>query len=140
MEPSIWGPHGWFFLHSITMNYPENPTEIDKLNYKTFFNSLGKVLPCSICQNNFHKHTHLYNIDNALNSRKDLVIWLFNIHNEANKSLKKKKITYEQFIEKYKKIYSNKLPIYNNINTNYNIYHILILFFIFILLYIMFFI
>ena len=30
MEASIWGPKAWVFLHSITMNYPEKPTDEDK--------------------------------------------------------------------------------------------------------------
>ena len=26
MEPNIWGPGAWTFLHSITFQYPENPS------------------------------------------------------------------------------------------------------------------
>ena len=37
MNPKIWGPGGWLFLHSITLNYPENPTENDKMYHKNFF-------------------------------------------------------------------------------------------------------
>ena len=37
MNPKIWGPHAWIFLHSITLNYPENPTpELKKNNIKDF--------------------------------------------------------------------------------------------------------
>ena len=28
----IWGPDAWLFLHTITFNYPENPSEQDKVN------------------------------------------------------------------------------------------------------------
>ena len=37
MEPKVWGPGAWLFLHSITMNYPENPSETEKMYYKNFF-------------------------------------------------------------------------------------------------------
>ena len=37
MEPEIWGPNAWTFLHTITLNYPENPSEDDKQNHKDFF-------------------------------------------------------------------------------------------------------
>ena len=36
MEAKIWGPHAWIFLHSITMAYPENPTDNDKKYMKIF--------------------------------------------------------------------------------------------------------
>ena len=34
MEPKIWGEHAWIFLHTITLNYPEEPTFSDKYNYQ----------------------------------------------------------------------------------------------------------
>ena len=36
MDPEIWGPSAWIFLHTITLNYPNNPTIYDKQNYKNF--------------------------------------------------------------------------------------------------------
>ena len=56
MDPNYWGPKAWFFLHSITANYPINPTSRDKNIYKSFFISLKDVLPCSVCQENYKKH------------------------------------------------------------------------------------
>ena len=32
LEPNIWGPHYWFFLHSITFTYPKKPTSATKKN------------------------------------------------------------------------------------------------------------
>ena len=32
-NPEIWGPGAWLFLHTITLNYPTNPTFEDKENY-----------------------------------------------------------------------------------------------------------
>ena len=36
MNPKIWGPHAWVFLHTITLNFPENPTPEQKKYYKDF--------------------------------------------------------------------------------------------------------
>jgi len=36
MRADIWGPHAWIFLHSISLEYPDNPTNIDKNNMKNF--------------------------------------------------------------------------------------------------------
>ena len=30
MNPKFWGPHAWIFLHSITLNYPKEPSDEDK--------------------------------------------------------------------------------------------------------------
>ena len=37
MDAKVWGPHAWKFLHTITLNYPENPTDQNKADYKHFF-------------------------------------------------------------------------------------------------------
>ena len=39
MNPEVWGPPAWTFLHSITLAYPDNPSDIDKSNYENFFSS-----------------------------------------------------------------------------------------------------
>ena len=50
MKPEIWGPHAWIFLHSITFDYPDNPTKEVKEKYKGFFESLQDILPCEKCK------------------------------------------------------------------------------------------
>ena len=30
MEPKVWGSHAWIFLHTITLNYPDEPSKFDK--------------------------------------------------------------------------------------------------------------
>ena len=67
MDPKIWGPSGWLFLHTITFNYPTNPTEEDKKNYKLFFESLKNVIPCPICSE--HYKENLKKIPIKLNSK-----------------------------------------------------------------------
>lgn len=107
MDPKIWGRHGWIFLHSITMAYPDKPTEIDKQNFKTFFHMLSAVLPCDVCGKNLRQHMAEIPIENALSTKRELVEWLINIHNKTNITLGKPKKTYEDVIKLYKQMYSN---------------------------------
>jgi len=102
MNPKFWGPHGWIFLHSVTMNYPKEPTNEDKTLYRNFFSSLKRVLPCEKCA--YHYKQHIINdpIEPALESRNSLVRWLIKIHNKVNEDLGKPQYTYEQVIEEYK--------------------------------------
>ena len=74
MDPEIWGPHAWIFLHSITLNYPNNPTMYDKQHYKTFFTSLQNILPCDWCSRNYKLHLKKFPIDKYLNCKKDKAI------------------------------------------------------------------
>jgi len=36
IKPNIWGPHGWKFMHYVSLGYPVNPTESEKQNYKNY--------------------------------------------------------------------------------------------------------
>lgn len=91
MKPTIWGRHGWLFMHSITMEYPDHPTTKDKKRMYIFFNSVKYLLPCQTCSHNFQKHLKKKPLTNKiLSSRDNLVVWLIEIHNEVNKSTGKK--------------------------------------------------
>ena len=52
MLTTIWGPSQWHFLHTMSFNYPVNPTYKDKVNYRAYVLSLRKVLPCGKCRAN----------------------------------------------------------------------------------------
>ena len=53
IKPIIWGPHGWKFMHYVSLGYPNNPSEEDKKNYKTFYTSLQHILHCAKCAHNY---------------------------------------------------------------------------------------
>jgi|TARA_B110000285_G_C15104620_1_gene607186 hypothetical protein len=101
VKPAIWGPHGWKFLHYVSLGYPDNPTDEDKINFKNFYYSLQHVLPCEKCALNY-KHNLLDSpIDNHLNNRDTLVRWVIDVHNKVNKELNKKELSYEDGISLY---------------------------------------
>ena len=101
IKPSIWGPHGWKFMHYVSLGYPSNPSEEDKKNYKTFYTSLQHILPCAKCANNYSHNLIKYPIDNHLSSRDTLVRWVIDIHNQVNNETGKKEYTYEEALSLY---------------------------------------
>ena len=109
MNQNIWGSTLWFSLHTITMNYPNNPTYAEKKDYKNFFISLEYVIPCSVCRKNYQRHLKEHPIDNHLDSRRKLVYWLIDIHNMVNAEIGKKNMSYKNVIDKYEKIYSKNI-------------------------------
>lgn len=85
MGPDVWGPHGWKFLHFVSIGYPENPTESEKKKYKTFFTLIKDVLPCSLCGSNYKKHLKEYPLtDNILQDKSKLISWCIKMHNLVN--------------------------------------------------------
>ena len=93
MMTKVWGPPGWLFLHSITFGYPYaiNPNNPDHINkkrdYAHFFKSVGNVLPCKYCRDSNIKFSQELPIEPFQNTRKDLVDWLYQIHNKVNHKL-----------------------------------------------------
>ena len=105
MEPEIWGPNAWLFLHTVTFNYPKNPTVIDRNNYYDFFNSLQNVLPCQKCQEHYKLNLQKFPIQ--LQSRRHLVQWLINMHNAVNIKNGKEAWTYDEVYDKYSVLYGD---------------------------------
>ena len=105
MNPEIWGPHAWFFLHTVTLSYPENPTETDKKQMYDFFMSLSNILPCLNCMKHFKKHLNKYPITPFLDNRRLLVSWLVMLHNMVNVSINKPTMTVDEVIDMYEKKY-----------------------------------
>ena len=134
MNQNIWGPTLWFSLHTITMNYPNQPTFLQQKDYKNFFTSLQYIIPCKICRKNYQRHLIEHPIDNSLKSRKSLVYWLIDIHNMVNSETGKKILSYDKVIDKYEKIYDKKIfedydenEILEKMNKNNKLIYILLL-------------
>ena len=109
MKPEIWGPHAWIFLHSVTFDYPDNPTPDIKKKYKGFFESLQGILPCEKCRNHYKNNLKKQPLtDTILKSRKNLIEWLIDIHNTINKKNGKATLSYKQVIKKYLDYYEGK--------------------------------
>lgn len=130
LGPDIWGPHGWKFIHYVTLSYPLNPTEENKNNFKNFFTLLQHVLPCKICANHYAENLKKLPLtDEVLSSRDSLVKWAIDIHNIVNESKNKPVMKYEDAINA---INTNEECIENIIiikNDNH-IYYLLFLLFI----------
>ena len=106
---NVWGPSAWTFLHTITYNYPENPTDNDKKNYHNFFDSLQHVLPCEKCKGHYKQNIQKYDLNNSLDNRDDLVKWLIDLHNEVNKDMGKRVWSYSEVFNEYDNLHNSNL-------------------------------
>ncbi len=103
MLTTVWGPSLWHTLHTISFNYPVNPTKRDKKNYKDFILSLKHILPCKYCRMNFKKNIKEVPLtQKALKNRHNFSKWMYCFHEHINKMLKKKSgLKYNDVRERY---------------------------------------
>lgn len=91
MSRRLWGPLGWMTLHSVSLIYPENPTDSDKITAKKFLEAFTNTITCSQCQSHFltMKKFYEYQHPDFLNSRHNFAMFVFRAHNTVNKRLDK---------------------------------------------------
>jgi len=99
MPPQIWGPIFWSTMHIASLAYSDEPTERQKKNMRNFYESFVDVLPCPICRHHYEENLKELPLDEALESRMTLVMWVWNMHNKINVELGKREFTFEEFIE-----------------------------------------
>ena len=101
--PDVWGPHGWKFIHYVTLGYPNNPTSEQKKHYYEFFDNLKNVLPCKYCRDNYKKNLKESGFKKGVFKNRDtLSRWVFKLHESVNNNLNKKSgLTYKEVRERY---------------------------------------
>lgn len=103
MVTTIWGPPLWHFLHTMSFNYPVEPTKTQKNNYKNFIVSLENILPCRHCRENLKKNFKSMPITNkVLENRESFSRYVYNLHELVNKMLgKNSNLTYDEVRDRY---------------------------------------
>lgn len=89
-----WGPSFWKFLHALSFFYPKHPSEKQKKKYESFLLSFEEFIPCEKCKKDYEKY--ISEKKPNLDSKKEFVIWVIDLHNFVNKKLGKKIYTYEE--------------------------------------------
>lgn len=99
----VWGPAFWFVLHTISFNYPNNPTKEEKEHYKNFVLSLQHVLPCKYCRINISKNFKKMPItDEVLENRTSFSKYMYELHNMVNVMLGKRPyLTFPEVRDRY---------------------------------------
>merc|ERR1711965_106427 len=103
MLTSVWGPSLWHVLHTMSFNYPNEPTREDKQNYKNFILNLQNVLPCRYCRINLKSNFKQLPLTmECMKNRYTFSMYVYNLHEIINKMLNKKSgLTYDDVRERY---------------------------------------
>jgi len=90
MLTTVWGPPMWHYLHTMSFNYPVNPTSEDKHNYRIFVLNLRNVLPCKYCRMNLKTNLKQMPLTmSVMKDRESFSRYIYELHELVNRMLKK---------------------------------------------------
>ena len=103
MLTTVWGPGIWHYLHTMSFNYPVNPTREEKHHYRDFVLGLKYVLPCGKCRKNLAKNFRRLPLTMAaMESRDTFSKYMYDLHETVNHMLEKRSgLSYADVRERY---------------------------------------
>jgi len=103
MLTTVWGPGMWHYLHTMSFNYPVDPTCADKRHYSSFVVNLQYVLPCGKCRKNLAKNFNRHPLKwSHMKSRETFSKYIYELHEVVNRMLNKKSgLSYDDVKERY---------------------------------------
>ena len=91
MLTSVWGPSMWHYLHTMSFNYPVEPSKENKHYYKEFVKNLQYTLPCKYCRINLKNNLKARPIKEChMKDRESFSRYIYELHELVNKMLNKK--------------------------------------------------
>jgi len=91
MLTSVWGPSMWHYLHTMSFNYPVEPSKENKHYYKEFIKNLQYTLPCKYCRINLKNNFKAHPIKEChMKDRESFSRYVYELHELVNKMLNKK--------------------------------------------------
>lgn len=103
MLTTVWGPSLWHFLHTMSFNYPNEPTKEQKTEYMKFIYQLKHILPCKYCRINLRKNLRVLPLKlSHMESRFTFSKYIYDLHEHINKMLNKHSgLSYDDVRERY---------------------------------------
>ena len=100
-DSAVWGPHYWFFLHTIAEIYPNSPDKSTKRKYYDLIHNLPVFIPIGSMGKRFSELLDKYPVSPYLDNRESFVRWVNFIHNKINEQLGKEEVSLLDSIDKY---------------------------------------
>lgn len=137
INPDVWGPHLWFFLHTVAYGYPKYPNAVTKRKYYDLIQNFPIFIPNPEIGNKFSHLLDSYPVTPYLDNRESFMRWVNFVHNKINHLLGKEEISFYASLDKYHKEYLPK-PIYlaETIKIRQHLIHLAFILICFILIYI----
>lgn len=110
-DSTVWGPHYWFFLHTVAYSYPDHPNAVVKRKYYDLIQNFPLFIPTPEIGNKFSEMLDMYPVTPYLDNKESFQRWIHFIHNKYNILLGKEEISWYLAEDIYRAEYRPK-PIY----------------------------
>eukprot|EP00741_Cyanophora_paradoxa_P010649 tig00020537_g10292.t1 len=94
------GRASWTLLHSIAAYYPEQPSEQEQQDMRTFMRLFAKFYPCGVCAEDMRKDVAANPPQTA--SRTAFEMWMCELHNRVNQKLGKPLIDCARVLQRWR--------------------------------------
>ena len=107
-DPTVWGPHYWFFLMTIAISYPLKANETTKKKYYDLISNFPLFIPHPKIGNMFSEMLDEYPVSPYLEGKDSFLKWVHFIHNKINLKLNKDEKTLPETLDAYYELYKPK--------------------------------
>jgi len=107
-DPTVWGPHYWFFLMTIAISYPLKANETTKKKYYDLISNFPLFIPHPKIGNMFSQMLDEYPVSPYLEGKDSFLKWVHFIHNKINLKLNKDEKTLPETLDAYYELYKPK--------------------------------
>lgn len=97
-DPVVWGPFFWTYLHIMARHYAESPSSDQQSHMLAFLHSFPATLPCVQCRRHAVKYMreHEETLNSSVLSRRNLMQFLWKMHNAVNARTGKRQLSWSQ--------------------------------------------
>jgi hypothetical protein len=106
--PDVWGPHYWFFLHTVAESYPVTPNAVTKRKYYDLIQNMPMFIPIQEMGNKMSEMLDKYPVTPYLDTKESFVRWVHFLHNKFNVLLGKEEMSLREALDKYRDQYKPK--------------------------------
>jgi hypothetical protein len=136
-DATIWGPHYWFFLHTVAESYPNFVNDVTRRKYYDLIQNMPLFIPDSEIGDKFSRFLDKYPVTPYLDNRDSFVRWMHFIHNKINVELGKRELSLPMSLEKYRAEYKPKpVVLSEKINMRKHYINAVLIFGLFVLIYV----
>jgi hypothetical protein len=101
LDADVWGPHYWFFLHTIAFSYPDSPNKTLKRKYYDLIQNFPLFIPNQKMGDRFASMLDYYPVTPYLDNRDSFIRWVNFIHNKCNTFIGKEEMPLFESLDVY---------------------------------------
>ena len=121
LDADVWGPHYWFFLHTLAYAYPDFPTAVTKRKYYDFVMNLPLFIPVPKMGADFEHILDEFPVSPYLVNRESFMRWVNVVHNQYNLQRAKEPVPFHESVHLYLKNYAPSPVVRSHFDRKYTV-------------------